>query len=188
MVSPVNSSSSGRSEDSRSSSASALCEEVSPLEFCQKAANAPQAWTDDYESATVDIGVVAPEIGDCIALFGISRELDISFVYHINGLMNASEDDQEKMVKDLLNAELVGLDESDGYRGIKFELFLVGGNDAPHSEQLGRALEKVMPQFFDVEYCDLDTSLLNPDREGNDFITAYLSSEGKIYFYFHDEQ
>lgn len=186
MVDPINLSCSGSLVASHPSETPAMCEEVTEHEFQQRAGTAPIAYTDEYEVADANVGVVSAEIGDCITLFGISRKLDKTFAYHINGF-NGGRVAQKKMVLEMFDEVFLKLDEPNSYQGVQLDLFLVGGTDAPHSQQLGEVLEEVMSLFFDINCCELDNSLLNPDRKGYKFITAYLSSEGKIYWYFHND-
>lgn len=190
MTSPVGCSAPvSRMGSPASSDLPALCQEVTPDTFWQNKESVPRVHADECKISDVERGVISFEIRDCITLFAISWDLNLSFAIHINGLMGASDDDQEKRVREIFkNAELVSLDQKGSYRGAKFDLALVGGTSASHSEQLARMIEKVMPEFFDVKYYKLDKNLLNPDREGREFITAYLSPEGKIEFYFHSEE
>lgn len=123
-----------------------------------------------HERSITSIGMV-----DCITLFGINRQDEKVFAFHIVSL--SDEEDVYVGLEDFLE-----VDDDD-----QFDLYIIGGNEASIKAGLPTSIENAVANFFG-DQAEIVCRFLNPPKtEAEPYVAANLQVTGELTYCTHQE-
>lgn len=184
--------------------ASPLTNQLQLFSFDRKAFEEIVAPEEDVRIATDDFvfepraeikSITSVDTGDCVTIFGISKDKKFIWARHMSTLENPDPEVQDQTILDELK-EMFGEDASDEDEAEEarlerqqlgsFDLYLVGGNGSDSSNRLVAGIQRVIPKFFDENTTIVDSFLHQAPSHKKNYITANLNLNGELRYYFHN--